>query len=63
MVKFKFLCIFSILRNRRSCGKNQAGAVLRDHGYAIAENASLISHDGDDDDYNNDDECFLWYGL
>ena len=29
-----------------SCGKNHAGAVLRDHGYTMEENASLVSHDG-----------------
>ena len=31
---------------RSSSGKNKAGAVLRDYGYTMMENPSLVSHDG-----------------
>ena len=46
MVKFIFLCISSIWLDRSSFGENKAGAVLRDYGYAMVENTSLVSHDG-----------------
>ena len=45
MVKFIFLCISSIYLNRSSFGENKARAVLRDYGYNMVGNTSLVSHD------------------